>query len=64
MEYLTEIFSQLNIVNSIMQGRNENILPSTDNWLPTKRKLLFGKTEQNWVSLICFLQCVLFALKK
>ena len=52
MEYLTKIFGQLNIVNSSMQGRNENILTSTDNWLPSKRKLLVGKTEQNWVSLM------------
>ena len=28
--YLTKIFGQLNIVNSSMQGRNENILTSTD----------------------------------
>ena len=33
MEYLTEIFGQLNIVNR-------------------KIKLLFGKTEQNWVNLM------------
>ncbi|XP_068207531.1 protein FAM200A-like [Palaemon carinicauda] len=30
LEYLTEIFGQLNNTNSSMQGRNENILTSTD----------------------------------
>ena len=30
MEYLTDIFCHLNTVNSNMQGRNENILTSTD----------------------------------
>ena len=59
MEYLAEIFGPLNIVNSSMQSRNENILTSTDKLVALKRKLLFGKTEQNWMSLICFLQCVL-----
>ena len=64
MEYLTEIFGQLNIVNSSMQGRNKNILTSTDKLVALPKKILFGKTEQNFVSLICFLQCVLTALKK
>lgn len=31
LEYLTEIFSQLNSVNTSMQGRDENILTSTAN---------------------------------
>ena len=57
MEYLTEMFGQLNIVNS-MQDQNENILILTDKLVALKKKLLFGETEQNWVSLICFLQCV------
>ena len=64
VEYLTEIFVQLNIVNSSMQGRNENVLTSTDKLVALKNKIVFGKTEQNWVSLIRFLQCVLTALKK
>ena len=37
-----------------MQGRNENILFSTDKLVALKKKLLFGETEQNWVSLIQF----------
>uniref|UniRef100_A0A0L8G4L0 Uncharacterized protein n=1 Tax=Octopus bimaculoides TaxID=37653 RepID=A0A0L8G4L0_OCTBM len=39
LEYLTEIFAQLNSVNTIMQSRNENILTSTD------KLVSFGKIE-------------------
>ena len=40
MEYLTEIFGQLNIVNSRMQGRNDNILTSTDKMVALKKKIV------------------------
>ena len=30
LAYLTNIFHELNLLNSIIQGRNENILSSTD----------------------------------
>ena len=40
MEYLTEIFGQLNIVNSSMQGRNENIITSTDKLVAPKKKIV------------------------
>ena len=36
--YLTEIFGQLNIVKSGMQGRNENILTSTDKLVALKKE--------------------------
>ena len=57
------IFGQLHIVNSSMQGQDENILTLTDKLVALKKKIIL-KTEQNWVSLICFLQRVLTALKK
>ena len=40
MEYLTEIFCKPNIVNSSMQGRNENILTSTDKLVALKKKIV------------------------
>ena len=45
MEYLTEIFGQLNIVNSSMQGRNENILTSTDKLVALKKKIVIRKNR-------------------
>ena len=45
MEYLTEIFGQLNIVNSIMQGQNENILTSTDKLVALKKKFVIWKNR-------------------
>ena len=45
MEYLTEIFGQLNIVNSSIQGRNENILTSTDKLVSLKRKIVIWKNR-------------------
>jgi hypothetical protein len=49
LAYLKDIFGKLNIINSSMQGKNENILTATDtlHWLPSKRKLSFGRTKQN-----------------
>ena len=43
MEYLTEIFGQINIVNSSMQGRNENIITSTDKLVALKKKIVIWK---------------------
>ena len=40
MEYLTEIFGKLNIVNSRMQGRNENILTSTVKMVALKKEIV------------------------
>ncbi|CAJ1099377.1 Hypothetical predicted protein [Octopus vulgaris] len=40
MEYRVEIFSELNITNSNMQGKNENILTSTDKLLALKKKIV------------------------
>ena len=45
MEYLTEIFGQLNIVKSSMQGRNENILTSTDKLVALKKKIVIWKNR-------------------
>ena len=45
MEYLAEIFVQINIVNSSMQGRNKNILTSTDKLVAIKRKNLILKNR-------------------
>ena len=44
-KYLTDIFSQLNIVNSSMQGRNENILTSTDKLVTLKKKIVIWKNR-------------------
>lgn len=40
LEYLTEIFTHLNNTNSSMQGRNENILTSTDKLVTLKKWFL------------------------
>ncbi|XP_014787266.1 zinc finger BED domain-containing protein 5 [Octopus bimaculoides] len=40
MEYLTEIFSELNITNSRMQGKNENILTSIDKLVALKKEIV------------------------
>ena len=45
MEYLTEIFGHLNIVNSSMLGRNENILTSTDKLVALKKKIVIWKNR-------------------
>ena len=45
MEYLTEIFGQHNIVNSSMQGRNENIITSTDKLVALKYKIFIWKNR-------------------
>ncbi|XP_068247921.1 zinc finger BED domain-containing protein 5-like [Palaemon carinicauda] len=45
LEYLTEIFSQLNNTNSSMQGRNENILTSTDKLVNLKKKIIIWKNR-------------------
>jgi len=43
--YLTEIFGQRCRLNSGMQGRNENILTSTDKSVAFRKKLLCGRAE-------------------
>ena len=45
LEYLTKIFSQLNNTNSNMQGRNENILTSTDKLVALKKKIIIWKNR-------------------
>ena len=40
MEYLMEIFGQLNIVNSSLQCQNKNILTSTDKLVALKKKIV------------------------
>ena len=45
MEYLTEIFGQLNILNSSMQGLNENILTSTNKLVGLKKKIVIWKNR-------------------
>ena len=45
MEYLTKIFGQLNIVNSSMQGLNENILTSTDKLVALKKIIVIWKNR-------------------
>ena len=45
IEYLTEIFGQLNIVNSSMQGQNKNILTSTDKLVALKKKIVIWKNR-------------------
>ena len=64
MEYLAEIFGQLNIVNSSMQGQNENILSSTDKMVALKKKIVIWKNRAKLGEFECFLQCVITALKK
>ncbi|KAL7646078.1 UNVERIFIED_CONTAM: hypothetical protein RMT77_002979 [Armadillidium vulgare] len=45
LEYVTDIFSQLNNTNSSMQGRDENILTSTDNMVALKKKIAIWKNR-------------------
>ena len=45
MEYLSEICGHLNIVNSSMLGRNENILTSTDKLVALKKKIVIWKNR-------------------
>ena len=46
MEYLAEIFGQLNLVNSSKQGRNENILTSTNKLVALKKKIFIWKNRE------------------
>ena len=41
--YLTEIFGQISILNSSKQGRNENILTSTDKLVTLKQKIVIWR---------------------
>jgi len=45
LEYLTEIFGQLNGLNSSMQSRNENILTSTDKLVAFPKKVTLWKSR-------------------
>ncbi|CAI6363212.1 unnamed protein product [Macrosiphum euphorbiae] len=45
MAYLADIFNYLNSVNAGMQGKNENILTSTDKLLTFKKKISFWRTR-------------------
>jgi len=45
LEYLTEIFGKLNGLNSRMQGRNENILTSTDKLVAFTKKVTLWKSR-------------------
>ena len=45
LEYLTKIFGQRCRLNSGMQGRNANILTSTDKSVAFRKKLLYGREE-------------------
>jgi len=45
LEYLTEIFGQLNRLKSSVQGRNENILTSTDKLIAFTKKVTLWKSS-------------------
>ena len=45
LEYFTEILGQRCRLNSGMQGRNENILTSTDKSVAFRKKVLYGRAE-------------------
>ena len=45
MEYLAEILGQLNIVSGSMQGRNENIITSTDKLVTLAKKIVILKNR-------------------
>lgn len=47
MAYLADIFNYLNSVNAGMQGKNENILTSTDKLLTFKKKNIFLENTYN-----------------
>ena len=54
LEYLTEIFAQLNRLKSSMQGRNENILTSTDKLIAFTNKVTLWKSRMKAGSLDMF----------
>ena len=45
LQYLADIFQQLNILNTSMQGKEENILTSTDKMKVFQRKLQIWKRK-------------------
>ena len=45
LEYLTEIFAHLNGLNTSMQGREENILTSSDKFIAFKKKVAIWKNR-------------------
>jgi len=53
--YLADIFGHLNILNAIMQGKEENILTSSDKLNGFLRKMQLWKSYLKRVNLKCFL---------
>ena len=45
LAYLKDIFGKLNIINSSMQGKNENILTATDTLVAFKKKIVIWKNK-------------------
>ena len=45
LAYLADIFQHLNVVNSCLQGRNENLLTSTDKLVSLQRKIQIWKSR-------------------
>ena len=54
LAYLSELFKQLNAVNTSLQGRNENILTATDKILALKKKIGIWKISTSKESLEMF----------
>lgn len=54
VSFLTDIFEHLNKLNSSMQGRNENILTSTDKMMAFNEKLTLWKTQVDQKKLTMF----------
>lgn len=52
--FLTDLFEQLDKLNSSMQGHNENILTSSDKIVAFIEKFNFWKTKANQFNLIMF----------
>ena len=45
LAYLADTFQHLNVVNSCLQGRNENLLTSTDKLVSLQRKIQIWKSR-------------------
>jgi len=54
LSFLTDLFEHLNKLNSSMQGRDENILTSSDKIMASIEKLNLWKTKINQGNLIMF----------
>jgi hypothetical protein len=42
LAYLADIFQKLNVLNSSMQGRKENIISTSDKMESFKNKIIYG----------------------